>query len=170
MLRAQESGSPRHNWPKNRARTARLNIVAPKGGYVLDRNVEVGATVTQGSGMLFRIAEGGQMELRAQLNESDLASLSVGTPADVVPVGTDQQFTGQIWQLSPTISEQSRQGIARIALSYDRALRPGGFAQATIKAGSRVAPLLPESAVLSDDNGNYVYLVDKEKQGRAARC
>ena len=60
------------------------------------------------------------------------------------------------------ISEQSRQGIARIALPYDKALRPGGFAQANILAGSSEAPLLPESAVMSDDNGNYVYIVDKD--------
>ncbi len=149
---------------ESQARTARLNIVAPKGGLILDRNIEVGATVTQGSGMLFRIAEGGQLELRAQVSENDLAELSVGKSAEVTPVGTSQQFSGQIWQLSPLISEQSRQGIARIALPYDRALRPGGFAQANILAGSGEAPLLPESAVMSDDNGNYVYIVDKENK------
>ena len=42
------------------------------------------------------------------------------------------------------------QGMARIALPFDRALRPGGFASVTIKAGTMVAPVLPESAVLSD--------------------
>ena len=52
-----------------------------------------------------------------------------------------------------------RQGIARIALSYDRALRPGGFANATIRSGAISAPVLPESAVQSDTNGNFVYIV-----------
>ena len=38
---------------------------------------------------------------------------------------TDKLFTGQVWQVSPTISEQDRQGTARIALSYAPGLRPG---------------------------------------------
>ena len=38
--------------------------------------------------------------------------------------------------------------------------RPGGFATATIRGGTTVAPLLPESAVLADDDGSYVYIVD----------
>src|SRR3546814_17850006 len=90
------------------------------------------------------------MEMQAKLAESDLARLSVGVPATVTPVGTDKQFKGQIWQISSVIDPQTRQGVARIALSYAPALRPGGFASARIIAGSNQAPLLPESAVQSE--------------------
>jgi HlyD family secretion protein len=147
-----------------RARNSRLSIVAPKGGYILERNVEPGQTVTQGSGMLFRIAQNGEMELQAELSESDLALVSVGTSAEVVPVGTNVSFTGQIWQVSPTIDAQSRQGIARIALAYDLAIRPGGFASAKIRGGSSESIILPESAVLSDKDGSFVYVVGKENK------
>jgi len=108
-----------------RARTARLDIRAPVGGYILERNVEPGQTVTQGSGTLFRMAQGGELELQAQLGEAELAALSVGVPATVTPVGTDQQFTGTIWQIAPTINAQSRQGIARVSLPFSPALKPG---------------------------------------------
>ncbi len=145
-----------------RARTRRLNITAPAGGLILERNVEPGQVVSAGSGVLFRMAKGGEMELRAQLSEDDLSRLSVGVGATVTPVGSDQQFNGQVWQISPVINPQTRQGIARIALPYDRALRPGGFASANIASGSSVAPLLPESAVQSDDKGPYVYIVGKD--------
>ncbi|QYU69779.1 hypothetical protein J4558_06525 [Leptolyngbya sp. 15MV] len=50
------------------------------------------------------------------------------------------------------------------ALSYAPELRPGGFATATIRSGTIVAPLLPESAILSDDQGSYVYIVDAENK------
>jgi hypothetical protein len=106
------------------------------------------------------------MELLARVSEDDLAQLSVGVPAEVRPVGTDTSLTGQVWQLAPTIDEATRQGIARIALGYDRALRPGGFATATIRAGAITAPILPESAVLSDTQGSYVYVVDDENRVR----
>lgn len=145
-----------------RARNARLDILAPAAGYVLERNVEPGQTVSAGSPPLFRIARGGEMELLARLNEDALASISPGTRAQVRPVGTDKLFTGQVWQVSPIISEQDRQGTARIALSYAPGLRPGGFATATIASGTVVAPILPESAVLSDEDGAYVLIIDGE--------
>ena len=59
-----------------------------------------------------------------------------------------------------------RQGTARIALAYAPELRPGGFATAMIRSGTVVAPMLPESAILSDNQGNYVYVIDKDNKAR----
>jgi HlyD family secretion protein len=147
-----------------RARIGRLDIRAPAAGLVLDRNVEPGQVVSPGSGALFRVARGGEMELLAQLSEADLAGLPVGSPAVVTPVGTDRKLNGAVWQVSPVINEQNRQGVARVALSYDPAIRPGGFANVEIVAGSQEAPVLPESAILSDERGSYVYVVGKNNK------
>lgn len=143
-----------------RARNARLDIRSPAAGLVLTRGVEPGQIVSAGSGVLFRVAQGGQMELRAQMSEGDLQAIRVGNRAQVNPVGSDQRFTGEVWQVSPVVDPQTRQGVARIALSYNPALRPGGFASASITTGAIDAPLLPESAVLSDSQGNFVYVID----------
>ena len=152
-------------------RNARLDIRAPAAGLVLTRSVEPGQVIGGASGTLFRVAMGGQMEMRAELAESDLATVRVGSQATVVPVGTTQTFTGQVWQVAPVIDPQTRQGIARIALAYNSALRPGGFAQAQIVTGQVDAPVLPESAVQSDDRGNYVYVVgpDNKAQRRVVK-
>ncbi|TKD51974.1 efflux RND transporter periplasmic adaptor subunit [Sphingomonas baiyangensis] len=147
-----------------RARNQRLDIRAPAAGLVLTRAVEPGQIVSGGNAVLFRIAMGGQMEMRAQLSEGDLARVRTGTPADVTPVGSDRTLKGEVWQVSPVIDPQTRQGIARIALAYDPVLRPGGFASAQIVAGAGTLPLLPESAVQSDDDGNYVYILDAQNQ------
>ena len=149
-----------------RARNARLNIVAPAAGLLLERNVEPGQTVSGGSSALFLIAKGGEMEMMAEVSEDQLASLSTGVSADVIPTGSEKQFSGQVWQLSPVIDPQNRQGTARIALAYAPELRPGGFATATIASGTVVAPVLPESAVLSDPDGAYVFVIDSENKAR----
>ncbi len=146
------------------ARSARLNIVAPAAGMILERNVEPGQVVGAGSGVLFRMARGGEMELMAQLSENDLAGLSNGVIAKVTPTGSAQSFDGQIWQIDPVINPQTRQGVARIALPYNNALRPGGFASASIRNGSQMAPVLPESAIQSDQQGSYVYIVDNDNK------
>ncbi len=62
------------------------------------------------------------------------------------------------------IDPQSRLGDVRIAVPYDPVMRPGGFAEAQITAGTTTAPLLPQSAVLSDDQGNYVYIVNGKNE------
>ncbi len=146
----------------SRARIRRLDVRAPTGGLVLSRSVEAGQVVGPGSGALFRIAAGGEMELRARLPQSDLARIGVGVPATVTPVGSPQSYQGSVWQVSPIVDLQSRQGEARILVPYQRDLRPGGFASAEIRAGSTTAPLLPESAVLTDDEGQYVLIVGRD--------
>lgn len=144
------------------ARNRQLDIRAPAAGLILTRGVEPGQIVNGASGVLFRMAKGGEMEMRAQLAESDLVTLRAGACATVTPVGDVRAFTGEVWQVSPIIDATSRQGIARIALRYDPALRPGGFASATIVAGSSTSPELPQSAIQSDDQGNFVYVVDAQ--------
>ena len=143
-----------------RAQIGRLDIRAPKSGLILARNVEVGQVVSAGSGALFRLAEGGEMEMRAQMSQQDLAFVHVGMPVSVTPTGNDRSFAGRVWQVAPVIDPQSRQGEVRISVPYDAAIRPGGFAEAKIEAGSTAAPLLPQSAVLSDELGNYVYVIN----------
>jgi RND family efflux transporter MFP subunit len=146
------------------ARNDRLNIIAPAAGLVLERNVEPGQVVGAGSGTLFSIARGGEMEMLARLSESDLVQLSVGSQASITPVGTTRSFTGEVWQISPIINEEDRQGTARIALAYAPELRPGGFVSAEINSGSVVAPRLPESAILSDEEGSYVFVVNNQNR------
>jgi len=90
---------------------------------------------------------------------ADMATLKIGDSADVTPVGGTERFAGHIWQVSPVIDPQTRQGVAKIALAYNPALRPGGFASASIRSGTSDAPQLPNSAIQSDEKGNFVYIV-----------
>ena len=143
-----------------RAEIGRLNVTAPTAGLILARSVEVGQIVSPGSGALFRLAAGGEMEMQAQLSQQDLAFVHVGMPATVTPVGSDRSYSGTVWQVAPVIDPKSRLGAVRIAVPYDASIRPGGFAEVKITAGSTTAPMLPQSAVLSDDKGNYVYIIN----------
>lgn len=151
-------------YSETQARNRRLDIRAPEAGLVLTRQVEPGQIVSAGSGVLFRMAMGGQMELRTQLAEGDIQRLHAGVQAEVTPTGSTQVFKGEVWQVSPVIDPQTRQGIARIALSYDPALRPGGFASARIVAGGNTAVTLPQSAVQSDPLGNYVFILNDKNE------
>jgi RND family efflux transporter MFP subunit len=141
-----------------------LDVRAPTAGLVLARNVEAGQVVGSGSGALFRIAQGGEVELLAKLAQGDLERVTAGVAATVTPVGSSRSFQGRVWQVSPVIDPQTRQGVARIAVPFDRELRPGGFASARIVAGATDAPLLPESAVMNDERGSYALVVGRDNR------
>lgn len=147
-----------------RARNARLSVVAPAAGYVLARNVEPGQSVGAGTPALFTIARGGEMEMLAQLSEGQMAGLSRGVSAEVILAGSNKIYSGEVWQLAPVVDERTRQGTARVALPFAADLRPGGFATARINSGTLTATVLPESAVLADEEGSYVYVVSEDNK------
>jgi HlyD family secretion protein len=143
------------------ARLARAEVRAPADGTILTRTVEVGQTVSPGSGALFRIAEGNEVELRGDVAEQDLPLLKIGQPVDVRLTGSTKVYPGHVRLLGAIIDPQTRLGMARIELSPDPNLRPGAFARAEVTVSSTERIVLPQTAVLSDDKGNYVLIVDR---------
>jgi HlyD family secretion protein len=142
------------------ARLSRMVIRAPAAGLVLERHVEIGQTVSAGSMPLFKLAKGSEVELRGQVAEQDLPQIKLGQPVRVSIAGVDKQWTGRVWQLGATIDAQSRLGSVRIDLPQDLMLRPGAFARATIEGATVERPVLPQSAVLADNKGAYVYVIE----------
>ncbi len=141
-------------------RWQRTTVVAPSDGIVLTRAAEVGQVALPGAAPLFRLAKGGEIEMRGQVAEQDMPRLKVGQQAIVRLEGVAQPFTGRVWQIGAVIDTVTRQGSVRISLpAADQNLRPGAFARADIQAGATMGVLLPQTAVLSDEQGNYALIV-----------
>jgi len=153
------------------ARLNRTRIVAPIAGTVLTRRAEVGMIASPGGDALFRVASGGEVEMRGQLAEQDLAQVKVGDPATVRLTGLPQSFEGKVRLLGAVIDPQTRLGEIRIALTPDAALRPGAFARGTVAVGSAQRPVVPQTAVLTDTQGTYVFIVNGQEHAerRAVR-
>jgi RND family efflux transporter MFP subunit len=146
------------------ARLARTRVVAPADGTVLTRKAEVGQTANPGGEALFRLASGGEIEMRGQVAEQDMAVLTVGQQAAVHLVGSSQPFAGRVRLLGAIIDPQSRLGDIRIALKPDPALRPGAFARGSVSVSKAERPILPQTAVLSDNKGAYVFVVGNDNR------
>ena len=149
------------------ARLARTRIVAPFAGTVLTRHAEVGQIANPGGDALFRVASGDEVEMRGQIAEQDLAQVKVGQPATVYLTGLARPFEGRVRLLGAIIDPQTRLGDIRITLQPDPALRPGAFARADVIIAKARRPVLPKTAVFSDADGGYVFLIDA--QGHAMR-
>ncbi len=146
------------------ARLARDEVRAPADGVILTRGVELGQTVTPGGGALFRLAEGGEVELRGQVAEQDLPLLQVGQSVNVRLTGTAKVYPGQVRLLGAVIDPQTRLGLVRVALTPDPNLRPGAFARAEVTVSNAARIVLPQTAVLTDDKGSYVLIVNAQNK------
>jgi HlyD family secretion protein len=152
---------------ESKARLARADIRAPEDGIILTRNVEVGQTALPGGEALFRLSKGGEVEMKGQVAEQDLPLLSVGQLVNVRLTGTSKTYPGKIRLLGAVIDPTTRLGMARIDLLPDANLRPGAFARAEVTVSNAERAVLPQTAVLNDDKGSYVLIVNA--QGKVER-
>jgi HlyD family secretion protein len=147
---------------ESQARLARAAVRAPADGIILTRNVEVGQTASPGGEALFRLSEKGEVELRGQVAEQDLPLLKVGQVVNVRLTGTTHVYQGRVRLLGAVIDPQTRLGMARVALTPDPNLRPGAFARAEVTVSNADRAVLPQTAVLTDDKGSYVLIVNAQ--------
>jgi HlyD family secretion protein len=143
------------------AKLARAQVRASGDGTLLTRTVEVGQTVANGA-TLFRLAEGNEVELRGEVAEQDLPLLKVGQEVSVRLTGTSKVYPGRVRLLGAVIDPQTRLGMARVSLTPDPNLRPGAFARAEVTVSNAQRIVLPQTAVLTDDKGSYVLVVDSQ--------
>jgi HlyD family secretion protein len=150
-----------------KARLARADVRAPANGIILTRAVEVGQTAMAGGEALFRLSKDGETELRGQVAEQDLPLLQVGQLVDVRLTGTSKVYQGRIRLLGAVIDPATRLGTAKVSLTPDPNLRPGAFARADVTVSNAERAVLPQTAVLNDDKGSYVLVVNA--QGKVER-
>jgi RND family efflux transporter MFP subunit len=148
-----------------RNRLAHTTVLAPTDGIVLTRTAEVGQIAVPGTTVLFRLARNGLVEMRGQAAEQDLPKLKIGQQAHVRLDGVSRIYTGAIWQVGAVIDPATRLGTVRIALTNDsQDLRPGAFARAEIPVASTRGVVVPQTAVLTDEQGSYVLVVGADSR------
>lgn len=142
------------------ARLDRTTVRAPADGIVLTRTAEVGQISSPGGTPLFRLARNGEIEMRGQIAEQDMARLKIDQPAAVYITNVAKPFEGHVRLLGAVIDPMTRLGEIRIALGADPALRPGAFARGEVIIDHDEHPVLPQTAVLADTQGSYVFIVN----------
>ena len=131
---------------------ARTEIRAPVAGLVSRRTVKVGAMAALGGEPMFRIIAKGEVELEAEVLETQLSRLAVGNPVAVTPAG-GTTVEGRIRLLPAEVDSATRLGKVRVSLPASPALRVGAFARAGITVASRSGLAVPSPAVLFSDGG-----------------
>jgi HlyD family secretion protein len=146
---------------------AKLSVSAPVSGLVLEKTVRPGDQAAGGGTPWFRLARDGQIELSANMSESDLARIRPGQTATVtLPSGVVVQ--GRVRIISPQIDPQSKLGEVRVTLPVRPDVRAGGFGRAVFADASGTTLAVPEAAVRYDADGASVMVVGPDNRVKRA--
>lgn len=136
-------------------------VKAPVDGALVASSAVQGAFASsQGKDPLFRIAEGGDLELRAEVLAGRLAEIREGMPATLAVVGLGD-VEGHVAAIGNSIDAATQVGTVRIAITDTRP-KLGQYVRAAIRTGEDCGLSVPLSALLFG-NGTIVGVVRSGK-------
>lgn len=136
-----------------------VTLYSPAAGTVVEKNVVQGQSVMPGQ-TLYTIADLRSVWLDAELRESDLANVRIGSGADIkLGAYPDRTFKGRVTYFHPTVQEETRTVKARIDVANTGAvLRPGMYATVVILTPLRSALTVPASAAINTGERSVVFV------------
>lgn len=148
------------------ALSAYKKITAPFDGVVTQRNTDVGALISGGTGSgpaMFVISDLRKLRVYVDVPQSYVPAVRIGaTAAIAVPEYPDRKLTATVEASSRSVDVGS--GATRMQLVLDNPdgkLMPGGFARLKLKLTRSAAPLyVPATALIFNREGMRVATVD----------
>jgi multidrug efflux pump subunit AcrA (membrane-fusion protein) len=141
-------------------------ITAPIGGYVSERNADIGEYVSPQQ-KVATIVNLNPLRVRIDIPEQAMSRVHVGESVSVaVAAYTDRTFAGHIARISPNVSATSRTLTVEAEVQNPNAvLKPGQFATVRILLPqSEPAVLVPQRALRTISGATYVFII---KNGHA---
>jgi membrane fusion protein, heavy metal efflux system len=143
---------------------------SPIAGTIVEKLITPGELLTAGTTPCFTVANLSRVWVMTQIFGSDLASVSVGDPAEVVAGIATNQFSGTVDNISALVNPDTRSVLVRVVVE-----NPGDFLKkqmyVSVKIQSRqesTGLLVPVSAILRDDE-NLPFVYVSQPDGSFAR-
>ena len=141
-----------------------LTITAPRSGYVLHKNVVVGAKVNAGQD-LFRIGKLDAIWVHAQVYEWDAPWIRLGQAASMeLSFEKGRQYKGKVSYIYPTLSRKTRTLTVRLEfVNPQLQLKPGMFTTVWIETRHKTGVItIPTEAIIHSGERNIVFVAQKE--------
>ncbi|HPG89640.1 MAG TPA: efflux RND transporter periplasmic adaptor subunit, partial [Hyphomicrobium sp.] len=139
-------------------RRSNTEVKAPADGVVSRRVARIGAMASAVSEPMFRIIQNSEVELDAEIVETDLFKIKDGQKV-VVSVPGGAQVDGSVRLVSPEVDKTTRLGHVRVFLGSQPDLKIGAFARGIIDTAQSSGIALPASAVTFGIDGPHVGIV-----------
>lgn len=139
---------------------ARTSVSAPVSGLISVRNAKIGAIASGAGQPLFTIEQDGDLELVADVSESDILPVKAGQKAEIALAGSATRVEGEVRLVSPTIDPTTRLGTVHVALEDDAKARSGMYGNAEIVIAEDTGVALPLTAITTSADGTTVRKVE----------
>ncbi len=134
----------------------KLRIQAPFDGTVVAIPTAAGSMLQAGTALL-QLAAAGALRIRAGFTEADALHIQPGNPATVTLLNAGTTLTATVAQRSAMLDAT---GLIDVTLLPQGPVLLGEPVDVKINSGSVTGDVVPRDAVLSDDQGDYVFLLD----------
>jgi RND family efflux transporter MFP subunit len=139
-----------------------LTVRAPFAGVITLRNVDTGVLVTEGSTLLYRIAQTDRLRTYLNLPQVDAASVHVGQKATlIVPDLAGRKFTGAVTRTSNSLDPSTRTLLTEVQVTNSAGLlMPGMYTQVDLAVPRKDPPLvIPGDTLVVRSNGPQAAVV-----------
>lgn len=134
-----------------------VNVYSPINGYVSKVNVNIGKYVTP-SDVIFELVNPTDIHLNLNVFEKDLHKLGVGQRVMAYTnVKPDKKYETEVILVSHNV-DGGRSEVHCHFEQYDKSLVPGMYMNAELQFKNRKVQFLPEEAVVSFENKDYVFV------------
>lgn len=140
-------------------RLGNTEVRTPADGVVSQRNARIGALAHAAGEPMFRIIQKSEVELDAEVVETDLYKVKEGQTVSVSMPGYDS-VAGKVRLVSPEVDRTTRLGHVRVFLGAQPQLKIGAFARGVIETGRSKGIALPTTAVTHGVDGASVLVVE----------
>jgi RND family efflux transporter MFP subunit len=127
--------------------------------------VDVGALVSTGSTLLYRIAQTGTLRVYLNVPQSNASSIHAGQPAQLTLSNfPGRRFLGTVARTARALDPSSRTMLVEVGVpNADGALFPGMYAEVDLSSARLNPPLLvPAQALIIRSNGAEVAVVQPD--------
>lgn len=140
-----------------------LKVKAPFAGVITLRNIDTGALVTDGSTLLFRIAQTDRLRTYVNVPQMDAPGIHVGQPAELkIPDLPQLKFNGTVTRTASALDPATRTLLVEVQVPNETGqLLPGMYSEVYFTTPRVEPPLIIRGdALVVRGNGNLVAVVD----------
>ena len=137
-------------------------VTAPFDGVVTLRNTDVGAYISTGLTLLFRVAQTDVLRTYINVPQPNAPTVHLGQEAQLLqPEFGARQIIGHVTRTADALDPSSRTLLTEVQVqNRDNFLHPGMFVQVNLKNVRTNPPILiPGDSVIADSNGTRVAVI-----------
>ena len=141
-----------------------INVYSPINGFVSKVNVNIGRYINP-SDVMFELVNPDDIHLNLTIYEKDLQSLHIGSKVKAFTNNNPEKlYDCDVILIGQDVSKEGFVQVHCHFHTYSNILIPGMYMNAELESDSKMALALPESAVVSHEGVEYVFIEKSNKR------